>query len=97
MNANAPASVLETLANNQNSDVRWGVASNINASVCILEFLANDQDSFVRWAVAYNVNTPASVLETLADDENSDGRQDAIKLLAVKNSKIKQTSTRRSI
>jgi len=71
VNPNTPVSVLEKLAEDEESLVRRGVALNPNTPVSVLEKLAEDEESLVRSGVAHNPNIPVSVLEKLAEDEES--------------------------
>lgn len=59
---------LAQLANDEDEDVRAGVAENSNTPAGVLAQLANDEDAFVKRHVGSNPSTPAEVLAQLAND-----------------------------
>jgi len=61
-NPNTPPETLVTLATDEDSCVRWGVAKNPNTPVETLEFLATDKNSYVRCCVAINPNVTEEIL-----------------------------------
>jgi hypothetical protein len=67
-----PATVLMSLADDPDRQVRIAVAMNLSTPAAIrsaiLSVLAGDSDGFVRCAVAANPATPSNVLATLAND-----------------------------
>jgi hypothetical protein len=69
-NPSTPVSLLEALAKDEDSSVRWSVAENpstpLPLKISLLEALAKDKNEDVRRSVAENPSTPASVLEALA-------------------------------
>ena len=69
-NPNCPVSMLETLAQDKDPDVRSSVARNPNCPVPVLEKLAQDKDTNVRWNLTRNPNCPVPVLEMLAQDKD---------------------------
>ena len=70
-NPNTSPESLQTLATDENSDVRYWVATNPNTPAEVLQTLATDEDSSVRCCVAENPNTSSETLKTLATDEYS--------------------------
>ena len=74
---NTPVSVLEKLADDENSMVRSGVIRNKNTPVAVLEKLTEDKDEYVRQTLAEdhsaqhgNRNIPVSLFEKLSTDKN---------------------------
>ena len=74
-NPSTPAKVLETLAVDDDWEVRSEVAGNPSTPAKVLATLAIDDEEEVRIAVAVNPGTPAASLETLARDEEELVRQ----------------------
>ena len=68
--------VLEELAEDEDADVRYGVAGNPNTPAEVLMKLAEDEDKWVRQEVAYNRSTPVEILRKLAEDEEENVRQE---------------------
>jgi hypothetical protein len=69
-NPNTPVGVLEALAKDTISGIRWEVAGNTNTPVELLKVLSKDKDPEVRQEVAENHNTPVDVLAELSKDED---------------------------
>ena len=67
---NASPKALEELAEDEDWQVRSGVAINPKTPVEVLRKLAEDKDSLVRMRAAENPNTPAEVLRKLGEDNN---------------------------
>jgi len=65
-----PPEVLELLAEDHVTDVRFQVADNPRTPATALEKLANDKMVCIRYLVAKHVNTPVIALEKLADDKS---------------------------
>ncbi len=69
-NNNASPEMIEELIEDEDWNVRYGVAVNSNAPTEVLRKLAEDDESTVRTAVARNPRTPVDILMTLAGDES---------------------------
>lgn len=69
--------LLAALADDDDVDVRTGVAENYWTPAEILTRLARDRSSAVRLAVAANRRTPSVVQGQLADDDDPDVRRQA--------------------
>lgn len=69
-NPRTPGKLLDSLANQTNSDLRVAVAENPSCPSETLERLAADTDPDVRYAIAENHNMPWSILHLLTGDEN---------------------------
>ncbi len=67
--------ILETLAEDEMSDVRSQVAENTNTSKELLRQLSQDTEAIVLTKVAGNPNTPNAVLENLAQDKSVEVRR----------------------
>lgn len=65
-----PEELLQTLAQNEEGNVRQAVASHSQTPVEILRALATDQDFQVRSSVAESLRTTADILCILATDQN---------------------------
>ena len=78
-NPNAPADLLEKLAEDESLYVRAAVARNPNAPVYLLEKLADDESWEVRCHVAESQCTPVALLEELAEDKAPAVRSAVIK------------------
>jgi hypothetical protein len=63
-----PVDILELLANDEDDEVRWWIASKRRAGAAVLESLAVDPNESVRERVAYNPSAPLSALRLLATD-----------------------------
>ncbi|MHC5765107.1 MAG: variant leucine-rich repeat-containing protein [Nostoc sp.] len=72
---NAPVSVLELLAQDEQVEVRIKVATNPNTPISVLQLLAGDENSSVRTAAASNSNLPETILTQLANDEKVEVRR----------------------
>ena len=72
-NPNTPVSVLETLATDENCDVRRRAASNPNTPASTLETLATDENYWVRHNAAMNPNATEIVkrLYLMTEEESS--------------------------
>lgn len=68
---------LAQLANDEDVEVREGVANNPNTPPDVLAQLANDEYYCVCLGAAANLNTPADVLAQLAHDTDRDVRETA--------------------
>ena len=66
---NASPEMIEELAEDEDSYVRYEVAKNPNTPIDILTKLAEDENSDVRWGAIRNPNTPADILRELAEDK----------------------------
>ena len=78
-NVTTPAVVLEALAEDRSTVVRWEVAENPTTPLAVLEALAKDKVENVRVGVANNPAAPAALLEALATDGHLDVRRKAAK------------------
>ena len=67
---NASPEMIEELAEDEDADVRYGVAQNSHTPAEVLRKLAEEENPFVRKQVAWNCAIPIDVLEKLADDED---------------------------
>lgn len=65
-----PSKILDELAKDSESNIRYEVAKHPNTSPETLVKLAEDKDEGTRWYVSFNSNTPAETLEKLATDED---------------------------
>lgn len=74
-NPSTPAKTLETLAIDDEEDVRIAVAGNPGTPAAILETLARDEEELVRQFVASHPNTPLQVLEILSRDDDEEVRE----------------------
>ncbi|MEH1987065.1 HEAT repeat domain-containing protein [Nostoc sp.] len=72
---NAPVSVLELLAQDEQVEVRIKVATNPNTPISVLQVLAGDENSSIRTAAASNYNLPETILTQLANDEKVEVRR----------------------
>ncbi|WP_414512998.1 hypothetical protein [Nostoc sp. PCC 9305] len=72
---NAPVSVLELLAQDEQVEVRIKVATNPNTPISVLQLLAGDENSSVRTAAASNSQLPETILTQLANDEKVEVRR----------------------
>jgi len=73
-NQNTSPEMLEELAEDEDWQVRSGVAYNPNTSVEVLMKLAEDKNKNVRYELARNPNTRVELLGKLADDKDWDVR-----------------------
>jgi len=80
-NPNAPRSLLEALAADQEEGFREAVAQNPLVPDPLLEALATDRAWRVRVAVAKNPRVPGSVLQALATDPNYEVRRAVFRTL----------------
>ncbi len=69
-NPSTPHTVLQTLADHENHNVRMGIVDNSAAKLEILTKLARDPSPDVRYSVAENHNIPAAILLELTNDDN---------------------------
>lgn len=69
-NPRTPRKLLESLANQADSEIRTAVAENPNCPLDILMQLAEDEDADVRYSIAENHNVPMDVLLKLSEDDN---------------------------
>ena len=60
---------LEILADDENPDIRAGVAENRHTPVEVLKKLAKDKELSVRAGVAFNINCPRSLEKELRQDK----------------------------
>ena len=71
-NPNTSPESLQTLATDENSDVRYWVATNPNTPAEVLQTLATDEDSSVRYWVAQNPNYKSNkTLELTSEQFNA--------------------------
>lgn len=68
LNAQAPLSILTSLAGHADSQIREAVAGNLNTPLDVLAKLAADPDPVVRQSVGSNSATPANLLALMAKD-----------------------------
>ena len=78
-NNNASPEIIDELAEDEDTDVRYEFAKHPNTSVDILKKLAEDEIGDVRSAVAENPNTSTEVLMRLAEDEDWHVRREVAK------------------
>lgn len=71
-NKTVPTSILNLLADDPDSNIRFCVAMKRKCPPAVLEKLARDPDEQVRLRVAANAKTPASLLRLLAKDPDKD-------------------------
>jgi hypothetical protein len=69
-NSHTPANLLNSLANQDDSDLRIAVAENPSCPRSVLDQLVEDHDPDVRYALAENHNLPIEVIRRLTLDEN---------------------------
>jgi hypothetical protein len=74
-NKTVPDHVLEVLAGDQDSKVRWMVARKRKVSREILCLLTHDPDELVRIAVARHRNAPEAAIAILAEDASPTVRE----------------------
>ena len=67
-NKTVPVDVLRRLAQDPDSNVRYGVAIKRKCPPDVMEQLAHDPDENVRYGLVFNANAPVAVLRTLAQD-----------------------------
>jgi hypothetical protein len=70
-NPNAPISVLEALAKDENSNIRVAVADNPSVPLSVLAALAKDENDIVRSKVAVSRSASRSVVENLHPERES--------------------------
>jgi hypothetical protein len=70
-NKTVPISILEILAKDLDSDVRFAVAMKRKLTPELFELLARDPNESVRQRIAYNAKTPKWILQELLDDTDS--------------------------
>ena len=68
-NNGTSSSVLEILAGDGDTGIRWHVAENPNTPVSVLEILAGDENNWVRGQVANNPNSSVKVLLRVFETE----------------------------
>ena len=88
--AENPATTRELLCNlarDSNHDVRVAVGRNPSCDESILNILIQDSDIVVRHQLAQHIDTPRFLLEALAEDDNGWVRGEALKSLALLDSK----------
>ncbi len=69
-NPRTPSKLLDSLANQANSDLRIAVSENPSCPAETLERLAGDLNPDVRYAIAENHNISSDILLKLTEDEN---------------------------
>jgi hypothetical protein len=69
-NSHTPATLLNSLANQDDSDLRIAVSENPSCPRTVLDQLICDHDPDVRYALAENHNLPVEVIRQLTQDEN---------------------------
>jgi hypothetical protein len=79
--------LLWNLAHDPNHDVRVAVGCNPSCNAAVLNLLVCDSDVVVRHGLAQNVDTPRGLLEKLTEDDNGWVRGEALKSLAILDSK----------
>ena len=78
-NNNASPEIIDELAEDEDANVRYGVARNPNTPVEVIMKLTEDEDANVRYGVADNPRISAEVLRKLAEDEDEWVRQEVAK------------------
>lgn len=68
-NKTIPDKILNTLSEDNDSEVRWWIASRRRLSSDLLEKFSTDDSSSIRERIARNPFTPRHILERLSDDE----------------------------
>lgn len=86
-NPATPPELLWNLAHDANHDVRVAAGCNPSADESVLNLLVRDADIIVRHGLAQSIDTPRQLLEGLADDDNGWVRGEALKSLAILDSK----------
>lgn len=71
-NESDDGNLLKALSEDENKDVKMGIASNINTPKYILEVFAKLEDLEIKKAVIENSNTPPIVLFKLMKDPNEE-------------------------
>lgn len=100
-NPATPPELLWNLAHDATPDVRVAAGCNPSADGSVLNLLARDSDIVVRHGLAQSIEIPRTLLEVLADDDNGWVRGEALKSLAIRDSKAvdevgRQRSRKRS-
>jgi hypothetical protein len=74
-----PSHVLENMAKEPDSSVRWNLSRNPATPAKVLAELALDSDAEMRSGVAANSSTPVSILEALAHDSDASVRLSVVR------------------
>lgn len=82
-NPATPPELLWNLAHDASHDVRVAAGCNPAANELVLNLLLRDSDIVVRHGLAQSIDTPRAVLEVLASDDNGWVCGEALKSLAI--------------